>query len=220
LRRQLETLLAAARDNDYDVLVFGDYAIARCERAVYPNRALAAANLLRTRDVAGMTYADLWASPAFALVDHEVAHVYTQGQSETAAAAEVLRSLAGVAEVLDRDAQHARGVDHPNSGELVVIAEQGAWLSYPWWTDRSRAPDFATHVDIHNKPGFDPCELRMAWWPPLSVRQDAGAVAGSHGRTGDGREIVWACTCPLPGPVDDVIDLAESVRRATGDWWL
>lgn len=220
LGRQLVRLLDAARAGGYEVLVFGDYAIGRAERAGFPNRVLAAAGLLETREVAGMRYPDLWASRAFAMVDHEVAHVYVRDAADVPAARDVLAGLDTVADVLDRDGQRDLRIDHPNSGELVLVAAEGAWLAYPWWTDPARAPDYAAHVDIHNKPGFDPCELRMALWPPLSVSQDPRAVAGTHGRTGPGRRVAWACTCALPQDAGDLAELGESVRRVLDEWWL
>jgi hypothetical protein len=52
-------------------------------------------------------------------------------------------------------------LDHPRSGELIAIAKPNAWFAYYYWLDDARAPDFARTVDIHRKPGYDPCELFM-----------------------------------------------------------
>ena len=48
---------------------------------------------------------------------------------------------------------------HERSGELVCLAEPGAWFTYYYWFDDAKAPDFARTVDIHRKPGYDPVEL-------------------------------------------------------------
>jgi hypothetical protein len=92
---------------------------------------------------------------------------------------------------------------HARAGDLVLVPEPGAWFAYPWWTDPSEAPDYARTVDIHRKPGYDPCELlldagplatsaKVAWFmlrKRLGMRAllkctplDASLVRGTHGR--------------------------------------
>jgi len=211
--QQLAAMISAARSHDYDVLVYGDYAIADAAQAVFPNRALRAAGLLAVRQVKQMLYPDFHASRAFALVDHEIAHVYVRDPDDVQAAAECLRALDGVERVLDRREQADAGLDHRAGGELVVVAREGAWLAYPWWQRKREAPEYATHVDIHNKPGYDPCELFSGWPPIVTVSQDPSRVRGSHGRVGPGRQVAWASTLALDES-GDVIALARGVR----DW--
>ena len=93
---------------------------------------------------------------------------------------------------------------------FTLLAAPGRWFAYPWWTQKGQAPDFAAHVDIHNKPGYDPCELFFGW-PPPSVSQDTSRIRGSHGGVGPGREIAWASTLPL-GEVGTLLELAKAVR--------
>jgi hypothetical protein len=52
-------------------------------------------------------------------------------------------------------------LDHARSGELIALAQADSWFAYYYWLDDDRAPDFARTVDIHRKPGYDPCELFM-----------------------------------------------------------
>ena len=104
-----------------------------------------------------------------------------------------------------------RGVACNTAGELLVVADEGRWLAYPWWSHKRQAPDYARHIDIHSKPGFDPCELHFGW-PPISVSQDTSRIRGTHGRTGPGREIAWASTLPLGRPIGSILDLAAAVR--------
>jgi predicted AlkP superfamily pyrophosphatase or phosphodiesterase len=208
----LEQLHDAARQHGYEVLIFGDYAIKPVTSdPVFPNRALREAGLFNTRTVEGRTYPDFFSSPAAAIADHEVAHVVTAGPEATGRAREVLATLPGVAECLDRAARAQRGVDHVNSGELLLVAEEGSWFAYPWWTGRREAPDYATHVDIHNKPGYDPCELFFGW-PPGSVSRDTGRIRGSHGRAGPGREAAWASTCTWDSDPASLPELAGAVK--------
>jgi predicted AlkP superfamily pyrophosphatase or phosphodiesterase len=210
---QIDLVTRAAAEAGYAMLIFGDYAIAPCPGgAVFPNRALHAAGLMDVREVKGRAYPDLYASRAFAVVDHEVGHVYIHSAGDIDAARRALAAVDGIERVLDRDDRKAWGVDHPNAGELVIVASEGHWLAYPWWTDPRREPDYARHVDIHNKPGFDPCELFFGW-PPMSVSRDTTRIRGSHGRTGPGREVAWAARGfePADDPAT-LIELASSIE--------
>jgi predicted AlkP superfamily pyrophosphatase or phosphodiesterase len=196
-------LAAFFEDRGYALIVLSEYGIEPVDDAVHVNRVLRAARALAVRDEEGTDLLDPGASLAFAVADHQVAHVYVKEPSRVPDVAELLRSTPGVAEVLDRKGQAAAGLDHPRSGELVAVAEQRRWFSYQWWDDGRRAPDFARTVDIHRKPGYDPLELfidpalrlpkaHIAWTllkRRLGFRSllrvvplDASLVRGSHGR--------------------------------------
>ena len=212
LRAQLGLLEAAAQRSGYELLVFGDYAIAPCSQgAVLPNQALLAAGLLAVRRVAGRLYADLHESRAFALCDHEVAQVYVRHEADVSAVRDLLAALPGVECVLDVAEQADAGLAHAKGGELVLLAADGYWLAYPWWQRRAEAPDYAGHVDIHSKPGYDPCELFLGW-PPGSVSLDTRRVRGSHGRVGADRKTCWASTA-ISGNIGSVVDLATRVQE-------
>ena len=205
----IDRLKQSAENNGYHWLFYGDYAIQPVSEAVFPNRRLRDAGLLDTRQIKRMIYADLFASPAFAMVDHQIAHVYTRDERATAAAREALAGLPGIDSILDREQQAVLGLDHPHSGDLVLIAEAGKWFAYPWWTERRSAPDFATHVDIHNKPGYDPCELFFGW-PPPAVSMDTSRIRGSHGRPGD--SVAWNSSINFAAPPASMLDVARFTK--------
>ncbi|MDP6544969.1 MAG: alkaline phosphatase family protein [Phycisphaerae bacterium] len=214
LEAQLGRLINGAKQCGYEVLLFGDYAISPVSGpAVLPNRALLNAGLLETRQVNGMLYPVLPASRAVAVCDHQIAHVYVSNPGDVALAAETLRTIDGIETVLDAEAMARLGLGHPNSGELLAVASQGRWLGYQWWTDPAQAPDYARHVDIHNKPGFDPCELFFGW-PPISISQDSSRIGGSHGAFGAGREVAWASSVALGGEINDIVSLARAVGNS------
>ncbi|MDQ3620866.1 MAG: alkaline phosphatase family protein [Verrucomicrobiota bacterium] len=207
----LNRLKAACDQSGYDWLFVGDYAIEPVQRgAVFPNRALREAGLFAVRDIRDMAYTDFFASRAFAVVDHQIAHVYCRDAASAEAARDVLARLPGVLEVLDRSAQSARGLAHRRSGDLLLVAENGAWFAYPWF-EKKEAPDYASHVDIHNKPGYDPCELFFGW-PPGSVSFDTGKIRGTHGNVGPGFEVAWASSLPLDPPPATTLGLVHATK--------
>jgi predicted AlkP superfamily pyrophosphatase or phosphodiesterase len=153
------------------VFVVSEYSITPVAGAILPNQILRRAGLLAVREIAGHEYLDIERSAAFAMVDHQAAHVYCQpGAIESARAA--LAQEPGV---------EFRKPDHARSGELVAVAPAGKWFAYYWWLDDRKAPPFARHIDIHRKPGYDPCELWFDW-PRLRIPLRPELVKGSHGR--------------------------------------
>nr|WP_281400964.1 nucleotide pyrophosphatase/phosphodiesterase family protein [Amycolatopsis umgeniensis] len=161
--RELDTalvpLLDDARNAGATVVVLSEYGITNVQRPVDINRALRREGLLEVYTQAGMEYLDPWASRAFAVADHQVAHVYVRDSSDVERVRGVVGELTGVDEVLDREAQAKYGIDHERAGELVAVAEPDSWFTYYYWLDDERKPDFARGVEIHRKPGYDPAEL-------------------------------------------------------------
>ena len=210
LRRELETLAAFAEKAGASLTVLGEYAIASVSAPpAFPNRTLREAGLFRTRTLRGMAYPDFPASRAFAMCDHEIAHVYVTDPADVPAARAALEAT-GCYELVQERAPDLEWA-HETAGELLLLAKAGSWCAYPWWTDRREAPDYATHIDIHNKPGFDPCELFFDRGFALHPRtcQDASRVGGTHGRT---RDVAVAATGPaLPGST--YLEAAASLRE-------
>ncbi|MGB0084113.1 MAG: nucleotide pyrophosphatase/phosphodiesterase family protein [Rhodomicrobiaceae bacterium] len=141
------------------VIVVSEYGIVPVRDAVHINRALRGAGYIRVRNEMGRETLDCGASRAFALADHQIAHIYLQHGADPGEVRLLLEGLDGVAQVLDAEGKQAMRLDHPRSGELVALAAPDRWFSYYWWLDDDKAPDFARTVDIHRKPGYDPMEL-------------------------------------------------------------
>lgn len=212
LRRELALLFKTAQENGYQAIAYGDYAISDVTGGcVYPNRALKKAGLFTTRRVRKMLYPDFHQSRAFAVVDHQVAMVTCFDPSAIAKAAEVLQALEGVASVMDVAGQRALEVDHPRSGNLLVFAQPGYWFAYPWWNNSPEAPDYAAHVDIHNKPGYDPCELFFGS-SPFRTSQNTSRIKGTHGLTGPGYETALLST--LPFKANTLLELAIEIKNS------
>ncbi|MBI5761382.1 MAG: alkaline phosphatase family protein [Planctomycetales bacterium] len=200
-------LIDAARSRGAEVVVLSEYGITAVHRPIHINRVLRKHGYLRVRrEALGWETLDCGASRAFAVADHQVAHVYVQRPEDVATVAELLRRTDGIELVLDRQQQREFGIDHERSGELVVISARDAWFTYYFWLDDRLAPDYARTVDIHRKPGYDPVELFIdphLRFPKLRVARrlaqkllgfryymdviglDASIVKGSHGRLPD-----------------------------------
>jgi predicted AlkP superfamily pyrophosphatase or phosphodiesterase len=200
------TLVEHARGRGQRVVVLSEYGITAVAEAIHINRALREAKWLRVRHELGLELLDPGASEAFAVADHQVAHVYVRRPALVGDVKRALEALPGVEAVLDDAGKRAHGLDHPRSGELVAIARADRWFTYYYWLDDRRAPDFARTVDIHRKPGYDPVELFLdpaLRLPPLTIGWtllkkrlgfrylmeviplDPRLVKGSHGRPTD-----------------------------------
>jgi predicted AlkP superfamily pyrophosphatase or phosphodiesterase len=161
-------LLEAARQVGARVWVVSEYGHVQVNRGVLPNRALRQAGLLSVRPGPFGEVLETFTSRAFAVCDHQLAHVYVANPKDVPRAREVLDALPGVAQVLVGEERGGVELRHERSGELVLLSEPDAWFAYPFWLDDRLAPDYARTVDIHRKPGYDPCELFLdpkLWWP-------------------------------------------------------
>jgi predicted AlkP superfamily pyrophosphatase or phosphodiesterase len=190
-------------DRNARILVISEYGIEPVSEPVHINRLLRDKGLLAVRDEMGHELLDAGASKAFAVADHQLAHIYVNDPTQLARVRAMVEALPGVETVLDEAGKVAHHLNHPRSGELVAIARPGAWFTYYYWLDDRRAPDFARTVDIHRKPGYDPAELFLD--PRISLPKvkiglklarkilgfrylmdviplDATLVKGSHGR--------------------------------------
>jgi predicted AlkP superfamily pyrophosphatase or phosphodiesterase len=156
----VERLATYYRSLGTRVVILSEYGIAPVDTPVHLNRVLRDAGDLWTRRELGTERLDAGASEAFAVADHQIAHVYVRDPTKLTAVRRLLERTPGVARVLAGDERG--GLDHSRSGELVCLAEPGCWFTYYFWLDDTLAPDFARTVDIHRKPGYDPVELFLA----------------------------------------------------------
>jgi predicted AlkP superfamily pyrophosphatase or phosphodiesterase len=228
---ELDTVLAPLLDRVADrgatTVVLSEYGITQVARPVDINRMLRAERLLHVYTQDGMEYLDPWTSRAFAVADHQVAHVYVRDPADVAAVAKLCAQLPGVAEVLDQEGKQACGLDHPRAGELVLVAEPEAWFTYYYWHDDAAAPDFARIIEIHRKPGYDPAELFFDPANPAAAKrravralarknlglrylmnvvgldEGARAVRGSHGRLPDQAADGPVLLCSAPEPATE-----------------
>jgi hypothetical protein len=182
--------------------VVSEYGHCDVDTPIYINRALRQAEMLAVRPGPFGEQLETYHSRAFAVCDHQVAHVYVRDQVDIPRVEEILRSVDGIAQILSGEAREQVGLRHPRAGEIIALSQPKAWFAYPFWLDDRFAPDYARNVAIHAKPGYDPCELffdpkitfpklkviRKVMQKKLGFRMkldviplDASIVRGSHG---------------------------------------
>lgn len=196
-------LLSYFDSKSVEPIILSEYGIEPVSRPIAVNRIFREENCIAIREELGLELLDAGASEAFAVADHQIAHVYVRNPQNTARIVDICRKIPGVEQVLDKQSQLKMRIAHERSGDIVLVASEGHWFSYHYWRDDAKAPDFARTVDIHRKPGYDPCELFVdpkIRSPKLKITLtvlkkklgfrtlmdviplDSGLVKGSHGR--------------------------------------
>jgi predicted AlkP superfamily pyrophosphatase or phosphodiesterase len=187
-----------------NVILLSEYGITNVSQPVHINRILRENNMLAIRKERGLELLDAGASKAFAVADHQVAHIYINDRSVAQDLRAVLERIPGIEMVLNKAEQKQWHLDHERSGDLVLVADEKSWFTYYFWLDDAVAPDYARSVDIHKKPGYDPVEMFMsskvrAAYKLLRKKAalryimdviplDATLIKGSHGRIGTAKE--------------------------------
>ncbi|HMF70448.1 MAG TPA: alkaline phosphatase family protein, partial [Flavitalea sp.] len=143
------------------IILLSEYGITNVDRPIHLNRELRKNGFLQIRTERGLELLDPGASGAFAVADHQVAHVYINDPSVTLQVRQILEQIPGVQLVLNKEEQKQYHINHERSGDLVIMADERSWFTYYFWVDDAKAPDYARVVDIHKKPGYDPVELFM-----------------------------------------------------------
>jgi predicted AlkP superfamily pyrophosphatase or phosphodiesterase len=225
--RRIDTILGELidfyRQHQVRVVIVSEYAISPVRSPVHLNRHFREQGWLAIKEELDLELLDPGASRAFAVADHQIAHIYLNEPNLLETVREFCERIPGVDRVLDADDLRAAGLDHPRSGDLVAVASSQSWFTYYYWLDDHCAPDFARTVDIHRKPGYDPVELfldpklrfpklKIAWrllQKQLGFRMlmdvvplNAALVRGSHGAPISAPE-----HCPVL--VTDALDLSN-----------
>ncbi|MCI0642453.1 MAG: alkaline phosphatase family protein [Gemmataceae bacterium] len=236
-----EPLLDAARAAGARVWVTNEYAHVPVDRPILINRALRQAGLLQVRDGPFGEVLDTFESQAFAVCDHQIAHVYLKDEKDGQRVADAIRQLPGVSHVYGGAEREEIHLNHARAGELIALSASNAWFAYPYWLDDRRAPDFARTVDIHRKPGYDPCELFLdpkLFWPmgrilrklvckKLGFRTlfdviplDPTLVRGSHGLALERPEDKPVLLCDARAPHASTLDQTELAGLILGHFEL
>ncbi|MET1260476.1 nucleotide pyrophosphatase/phosphodiesterase family protein [Flagellimonas sp. DF-77] len=220
----VEGLVTYYREKETQVVLLSEYGITDVDRPVHLNRVFREQGWLATRVERGLELLDCGASQAFAVADHQLAHIYLNDRSIMDEVIAVLQATPGVEQVWTASELVEQGLAHSRSGDIVVVSDNHSWFTYYFWTDDAKAPDYARMVDIHKKPGYDPVEMFVdpkdpfvmpkILWKLLKKKMgfrtvmdviplQAELVKGSHGRIPDSTE-------DYPVFMTDVKDILES----------
>ena len=193
--RVVTDLISYYESRSIRVMLLSEYGISPVDQPIHLNRLFREKGWLSIKDELGRETLDYGGCKAFAVADHQIAHVYVNDPAILPEVRALLESTGGIDEI--------RPQNHPRAGDLIAIAKPNAWFTYYHWTDDAKAPDFARTIDIHRKPGYDPCELfidpaiafpkakiaKFLLKKKLGIRGlleviplDPSLVKGSHGR--------------------------------------
>ena len=247
--RDLEQIDALAGDlicffqsRSVRVLLLSEYGITNVDTPIHLNRLFREAGWVRVKDELGLELLDCGASKAFAVADHQVAHIYLNDRSIENKVIALLENTPAMAGVLGPQRKIELGVNHPRAGDLITVAAERAWFTYYYWLDDRKAPDFARTVDIHRKPGYDPVELFLDPQIPavklkilfrllqknLGLRMlmdvvplDASLVKGSHGcrpaSRADWPVLITERPSLLTNPQIESTEVPHLIRRLVAD---
>ena len=228
-----EQLITYYEGKGAQVIVLSEYGITDVSQPIHLNRVLRKAGMLNIRVERGLELMDAGMSQAFAVADHQLAHVYVNDASKMEEVRALLENTQGVEHVWDKSEQKREKLDHERAGDFVVVADKDSWFTYYYWLDDKKAPDFARMVDIHKKPGYDPVEMHLnpkipfpmplIVWKLIKKRLgfrtlmdvipvDATLIKGSHGRRPESVEDYPVFICKDSGAGEEPIE-ADQVFR-------
>ncbi|HEY8915598.1 MAG TPA: alkaline phosphatase family protein [Chitinophaga sp.] len=158
------------------VILLSEYGINPVNNPVHLNRILRQEGLLQIREERGLELLDPGASKAFAVADHQIAHIYINDLASAKKVRNIIENVPGVAQVLDREGKRKHQLHHERAGDYILVADNDSWFTYYYWLDDNKAPDFARIVDIHRKPGYDPVEMFLNPADPLVKAKIVGKL--------------------------------------------
>lgn len=198
-----EDLITYFEKQRTEVLILSEYGITTVNNPIHINRVLRKEGCIVVKDELGRETLDAGTCKAFAVADHQLAHIYVKDGADIPAIKSMLERVPGIEKVLDKEGKQKYHLDHPRAGELIAVADKDSWFTYYFWLDDNKAPDYARTVDIHRKPGYDPVETladpeikflkgkigmkllkkKLGFRYLMDVISlDASLVKGSHGR--------------------------------------
>lgn len=159
--RVIQELIEYFETTNAHVILLSEYGINNVTEPIHINRILREHDCIAIREEHGLELLDAGASKAFAVSDHQIAHIYVKNTQDKKEIKNILQAIPGVAKVLDAKEIESNHLNHERTGDFVLIADTDKWFTYYYWLDDAKAPDFARCVDIFKKPGYDPVEMFM-----------------------------------------------------------
>jgi len=114
--KQLVTYYEAT---DTNIILLSEYGITNVNNPIHLNRVLRKEGYTSIRTERGLELLDAGASKAFAVADHQLAHIYLND-----------KKVKGVEKVLSDDEIAVAKLNHDRCGDLVVVADADSWFTY------------------------------------------------------------------------------------------
>lgn len=199
----VKDLVTHYEERNTRIILLSEYGITNVNRPIHLNRILRKEGYIAIREERGLELLDAGASDAFAVADHQIAHIYCKKNEDIEKLVALLRTIKGVEKVLYGEVLKEYNIEHERCGDIVVVADKDSWFTYYFWLDDAKAPDYARMVDIHKKPGYDPVEMltdpkdklvmakvvgklikkKLGFRTVMNIIPiDANLIKGSHGR--------------------------------------
>jgi hypothetical protein len=161
------------------------------------NRILRSLDALHLQDLAeGGTDIDCLRSPALAVADHQVCHVYVNHPDRLPELASAFsgNQSDGIEIVLQGASRKRLGLGHERSGDLVLVAEPDRWFRGDWWLNPKEAPKIRRCPSGLDSASLhlvsDPARVQGSMGAPVACLQDAGMVAASQRGFFASREVI------------------------------
>ncbi|WP_297795097.1 alkaline phosphatase family protein [uncultured Eudoraea sp.] len=155
----VKTLVTHYDQGNTNIVLLSEYGITNVNNPIHINRILRSKGFISIREERGLELLDAGASRAFAVADHQIAHIYLNDPTIKDEVKGLLKGIDGIERVLSDNELKEFHLNHERSGDLLLIADKNSWFTYYFWLDDTKAPDYARMVDIHKKPGYDPVEM-------------------------------------------------------------
>lgn len=178
--RILKTIEECGMRDDTTIIGLSEYPFHEVSSSLSPNIILRNNGFLSVRKIGGKEYLDLECGRAFAMVDHQMAHIYINNSEDIERVKKLFLETEGIKYVFGQDEKKKHQIASPRSGDLIIVSDVDKWFNYYYWNSLELAPDFAFTVDIHNKPGYDPLELIFDH-ATKTISLDTRLIKGSHG---------------------------------------
>lgn len=177
----VKTVYEACQKEGAEFVLMSGFGTTDVKDSVDLNLVLRRINMLDIREVGGKEYVDWGNSEAVAVVTHQIGHVYTHTEKGAITVKSLLKEVDGIDMVLGEQEKKDLRIDHPRSGDLIVVARKDRWLNYHWWMDDAKAPPFYKHIGWSGKAGVDPLELFVNK-ETRAVETHTDLIHGSFGR--------------------------------------
>jgi predicted AlkP superfamily pyrophosphatase or phosphodiesterase len=146
-------LIASFEEEGIRVIVLSDHGVSEVSDAISINRFLREKGLITVRNEGRFEMLDTGLCQAFAVTDHQIAHVYLNDPGLRWKVWHLLETLDGVGYLLDEPEKLQHHLHHPRAGDIVAVAKEDRWFT----------PEFGDAPSKDPLPGISRPRERKPW---------------------------------------------------------